>query len=86
MINATIALCDANTATTAGIASFATVLGNAKAKMVLINSLNQIGAGTTKGVTLDTNGIRKAMTALALKCANATAKAIRATGTTAARS
>ncbi len=72
MINATITVCDANTAATAGIPSFGTVLGNVKSKMVLINSLNQIGEGTTKGVTLDTNVLRKAMTALALKCANAT--------------
>lgn len=72
MINATITVCDANTAATAGIPSFATVLGSVKSKMVLINSLNQIGEGTTKGVTLDTNVLRKAMTALALKCANAT--------------
>lgn len=72
MINTTIAICDANTATTAGIPSFATVLGSVKSKMVLINSLNQIGDGTTTGVTLDTKGLRKAMTDLALKCANAT--------------
>ncbi len=72
MINATITICDANTAATAGVPSFATVLGSVKSKMVLINSLNQIGEGTTTGVTLDTNILRKAMTALALKCANAT--------------
>lgn len=40
--------------------------------MVLINSLNQIADGTTTGVTLDTKALRKAMTDLALKCANAT--------------
>lgn len=72
MINATITVCDANTAATVGIPSFATVLGSVKSKMVLINSLNQSGEGTTKGITLDTNVLRKAMTALALKCANAT--------------
>lgn len=72
MINANITFCDANTAATAGIPSFATVLGSVKSKMVLINSLNQIAEGTTKGVTLDTNVLRKEMTALALKCANAT--------------
>lgn len=32
MINTTIAICDANTATTAGIPSFATVLGSVKIK------------------------------------------------------
>lgn len=72
MINATITISYANTAATAGIPSYATILANVKSKMVLINSLNQIGEGTTKGVTLDTNAIRKEMTALALKCANAT--------------
>lgn len=72
MINANITFCDANTAITAGIPSFGTVLGSVKSKMVLINSLNQIAEGTTKGVTLDTKALRKEMTALALKCANAT--------------
>lgn len=72
MINTIIAFCDANVLITAVIAMFATVLAAVKAKMVLINSLNQIGDGTTKGVTLDTNALRKAMTDLALKCANAT--------------
>lgn len=72
MINANITCCDANTAATAGIPSFVIILGSVKSKMVLINSLNQIAEGTTKGVTLDTNVLRKEMTALALKCANAT--------------
>lgn len=72
MINSNITYCDANTAATAGIPSFGTVSGSVKSKMVLINSLNQIAEGTTKGVTLDTKAIRKEMTALALKCANAT--------------
>jgi hypothetical protein len=72
MINSTIGFSDANTAATAGIPSYATVLAQVKSKMVLINSLNQIGDGSTKGVTLDTNALRKEMTTLALKCANAT--------------
>ena len=72
MINTTTGFCDANTAATTGITGFAGVLTVIKGKVVLINSLNQIGEGTTKGVTLDTKGLRKAMTALALKCANAT--------------
>lgn len=72
MINSTIGYSDANTAATAGIPSYATVLAQVKSKMVLINSLNQIGDGSTKGVTLDTNALRKEMTTLALKCANAT--------------
>lgn len=72
MINANITYCDANTAATAAISLFATTLAAVKAKMVLVNSFNQIADGTTKGVTLDTNALRKAMTDLALKCANAT--------------
>jgi len=72
MINASIIYCDANAAATAMIALFITVLGLVKSKMVLVNSLNIIAGGTSKGVTLDTNAIRKAMTVIALKCANAT--------------
>lgn len=72
MINSTIGFSDANTAATAGIPSYATILAQVKSKMVLINSLNQIGDGSTKGVTLDTNALRKEMSTLALKCANAT--------------
>ena len=72
MINATITFSDANTAATAGILSYATILGQVKSKMVLINSLNQISDGTTTGVTLDTKVLRTAMSELALKCANAT--------------
>jgi hypothetical protein len=72
MINATITFCDGNTSATSGIIQFANVLGDVKSKMILINSLNQIAGGTTTGVTLDTNALRRAMTALALKCANGT--------------
>jgi len=80
MINSTIGFSDANTAATAGIPSYATILGQVKSKMVLINSLNQIGSGTTKGVTLDTNLLRKTMSGLALKCANATLAFANSTG------
>ena len=72
MINTTIGFCDANAAATAGITGFAAVLTVIKGKVVLINQLNQIGDGTTTGVTLDTNAIKKQMIVLALKCANAT--------------
>lgn len=72
MINANITFCDANSTATSGIPAFAIALAAVKAKMLLINSYNQIGKGTTKGVTLDTKGLRKNMTDLALKCANAT--------------
>ena len=72
MINAVITYCDANTAATAAIMLFATVLAAVKAKMVLVNSYGQIADGTTTGVTLDTNALRKTMCDMALKCANAT--------------
>ncbi len=72
MINTTITFCDANTSATAGIPGFAPVLAVVKGKIVLVNSLNQIGEGTTTGVTTDTKLIRKTMTDIALKCANAT--------------
>lgn len=72
MINTTTSFCDANTTATAGITGFAAVLAVVKGKIVLINSLNQIGEGTTTGVTTDTKLLRKTMTDVALKCANAT--------------
>lgn len=72
MINSTTGFCDANIAATSGITGFATLLAVIKGKVVLINSMNQIGDGTTTGVTLDTKVLRGAMSGLALKCANAT--------------
>jgi|GEM_PF-1582212 len=72
MINATIIFCDGHTTVTMSIPAFATVLAAVKAKMLLINSYNQIGNGSTKGVTLDTKGLRRVMTIIALKCSNAT--------------
>jgi len=71
MINANITYCDANPSPTAGIVAFTVVFLAVKAKMILINSFNQIGEGTTTGVTLDTNVLRKTMTVLGLKCGNA---------------
>ena len=72
MINTTVGFCDVNATATAGISGFASVLTIVKGKVVLINSLNQIADGKTTGVTLDTKGIRKAMTDLAFKCGRAT--------------
>ena len=40
--------------------------------MTLIDGLNQTGISVSMGVTADTNAVRRAMTELALKCANAT--------------
>ena len=72
MINATIAYSDANPAPTAGIPAWAAALAAVKAKMVLINSFNQVGGGTTGGVTTDTNLLRRTMTGMAYKCARGT--------------
>jgi hypothetical protein len=72
MINSTTTYADGNTAATSGISMFATVLGQVKTKMVLINGLNIIAGGTSKGVTLDTNALRTAMESLAAKCAAGT--------------
>ena len=72
MVDSTTGYCDLNTASTSGIPAFATTVTAIKAKLVLINGFNQIGTGTTKGVTTDTKLVRKTMTDLALKCANAT--------------
>ena len=72
MINTSVSYCDDNAAATAGIPQYALKVTEVKAKMVLVNGLNQIASGTSKGVTLDTILIREAMTNLAYKCANAT--------------
>ncbi len=72
MINAVIGFCDNHSADTSGIPAFVNSTSALKAKMVLVNSLNQIGNGDTKGVTADTNLLRETMTNLAIKCGSAT--------------
>jgi hypothetical protein len=72
MIRATATLCGNNTTATSGIAAFAGELARVNNNLVLINSLDLIIIGTSKGVTLDTNQLRKTMTDFALLCANAT--------------
>ena len=72
MIDTTTGYCDANTGSTSGIPAFALRLADVKTKRVLINALNQIGIGNTKGVTQDTNLLRLTMRKIAMKCANAT--------------
>jgi hypothetical protein len=72
MVNSTVGYCDLNATATASITAFGPTITVIKGKLVLINGLNQIGGGTTKGVTQDTILIREAMTNMALKCANAT--------------
>ncbi|HLG34333.1 MAG TPA: carboxypeptidase-like regulatory domain-containing protein, partial [Bacteroidia bacterium] len=48
------------------------ILARVKNNLVLIDSLDIIILGTSTGVTLDTNLLRKTMTDIALVCANAT--------------
>ena len=72
MVNSTLGYCNANLSATSGITQFGIVLGGVSAKMVLVNSLNQIASGSSTGVTLDTNLLRSTMTSIALKCGNAT--------------
>lgn len=72
MIDTTTGHCDANTGSTSGIPAFALRLADVKTKRILINALNQIGIGNTKGVTQDTNLLRLTMRKIAMKCANAT--------------
>lgn len=72
MINTVIQFSDDNTSATSGITAYAIALSDAKTKVVLIDALDQIATGTTKGVTTDTNAIREAMSDIAFKCAAAT--------------
>ena len=72
IINTSVSYCDDHTADTAGIPQFTLKVTEVKSKMVLVNALNQIASGTSRGVTLDTKLIRGAMTNLAYKCAIAT--------------
>jgi hypothetical protein len=70
MINSTITYCDNNATVTVGILAFVNALGASKSKVILINSLNMIATGSTKGITTDTNLLRKVMVDFAWKCGN----------------
>jgi hypothetical protein len=72
MIGTTVSLCVERVSETSGIPQFAIVIGNITAKMVLIDSLNPIASGTSKGVTTDVGLIKAAMVKLAFKCASGT--------------
>ena len=61
-----------NATDTSGIPAFAPVVAVVTSKRTLIDQLDQIINGTTKGVTLDTILLRKTMTDIALRCAAAT--------------
>ncbi len=70
-IRTTITLCDGSTAITSPIKAFAPVLLTVKNKVILIDQYDQIVQNGTRGVTLDTIALRKVMTDLGFKCANA---------------
>jgi len=72
MLRTTANFCADNTSATSAIPAFATALTDTQAQIKLLDQLNEIDIGTTKGVTLDTNTLRKTMTLLAVKCASAT--------------
>jgi len=72
MIETTIQFCDDNPAVLAPIPASAPVINTIKAKLSLIDQLDQIVMGTTTGVTLDTNLLRSDMENKAFKCASAT--------------
>jgi hypothetical protein len=63
----------ASVTATSGIPSYATVLALVVAKLVLIDQLNIIASGTSKGVTLDTKALKKVMCFLAGKIGQALA-------------
>jgi hypothetical protein len=60
-----------NPTPTAGITAFGTVKTTVSNKLILIDGLNQLINVSSSGVTLDTNLIRFAMTAIAFKLASA---------------
>ena len=72
MIRTTETFCLTNTSATSAINAFAPALAVVTSKRTLIDQLDQIVMGTTTGVTLDTNLIRKTMTDIAVRCAAAT--------------
>jgi hypothetical protein len=72
MINTTTAYNDGKTGSTSGISNYATVNTEIKTKMVLVDALNIIAGGSSKGTTLDTNALRTAMQTLTMKCSKGT--------------
>lgn len=59
--------CDDNASATASITAFAPLVTQIKNKILFIDQFDQIATGTTKGVTLDTNAIRKTLEQIAFK-------------------
>lgn len=73
MIRSTCQYCDGHTGDTSGMSAFATVLTDAKNKLTLIDQLDHIAIGNTKGDTLDVKLLRKTMSDIGWKCGNAVA-------------
>jgi hypothetical protein len=71
-IRTTNQFCDENSGDTASINAFAPALQSSKNKVTLIDQFDQIAMTSSKGVTLDTNGLRHTMTLIGFKCASAT--------------
>jgi len=72
MIRTTHDFCVDNAAATVTITAFAGLVTSVNTKLTLIDSLDIVALGTTTGVTLDTNALRKTMSDIAYKCASAT--------------
>jgi len=72
MITTTYKYCIDNPAPLAPIPAVAGILSTINSKMQLINGLDIIATGTSKGVTLDTKVTRANMEKIAFKCASAT--------------
>jgi hypothetical protein len=72
MINALTEFVDADTNPYSGILNFPIVNGQVKNKMTIVNGLNLVAGGTSKGVTIDVGLVRISMEELAEKIAKGT--------------
>jgi hypothetical protein len=72
MVNGVTTFIDADTAPYSGISQVPVVNGDVKTKMTVVNGLNLVAGGTTKGVKADVGNVRKAMEQLADKLAKGT--------------
>ncbi|MES2621985.1 MAG: hypothetical protein V4615_14135, partial [Bacteroidota bacterium] len=68
---ATTNFCDTAAADTASITAFAVLVLLIKSKILIVQSFNQLGDTPTKGVTLNTKALRKALIEHIYKLANA---------------
>lgn len=72
MINTLTGFVDADSAPYSGISQFPIVNGQVKTKMTIVNGLNLIASGTTKGITIDVGVVRISMETIAHKVAKGT--------------